>query len=160
MKLRSNLLLVPPDSAKIERIRSIAERILNSIHSGNDPAKDIELIKEISGRDHYDVDYFESLHSHSSIDEFAAEASLPVPVRVSDITREELIEIIRLAKDSKWPNDLYYSALFDLNVPMPGASNLLYYPENWKSGQEISKYDPSPEEIVERATDPSNIIAL
>jgi hypothetical protein len=46
-------------------------------------------------------------------------------------------------------------AIFDANVPMPNASNLIFYPldydENtntWGGGRPIGDYDPTPEQIV------------
>ena len=97
---------------------------------------------------------FQAFHSFISIGEFAMEAALPAPCVVPDITKDELVEIVRLAMTAGWPNDIYYRNLFDSNVPMPGASGLLFYPEDWKAGQDLSKYDPTPQDIVKRATAP------
>ena len=159
MSLRPSLILKKPDSARIDEIRAMAERIVHSIDQGGDPKEDIATIRELTGRD-YDFEYFRTLYSHSSIEEFAEEASLPVPRKVPDITKDELIEIIRLAKEYRMPDMTYYCQLFDANVPLPGASNLLFYPKDSKDGQDIGDYDPTPEEIVEQALDPDNIIRL
>ena len=49
-------------------------------------------------------------------------------------------------------------AKFDANVPMPKASNLIFYPpdydadsNSWGGGRPVGEYDPTPEEIVEWA---------
>lgn len=51
-----------------------------------------------------------------------------------------------------------YMAIFDVNVPMQGASNLIFYPHDydmhsntWGGGRPINEYNPTPEEIVELA---------
>jgi hypothetical protein len=51
-----------------------------------------------------------------------------------------------------------YREIFDANVKMPHASNLIYYPldfdeetNTWNSGRPIGDYDPTPEEIVDQA---------
>jgi hypothetical protein len=149
MALRASLLLQPPTNEHVARIRRAPTDIRDRISSLN----------AVTGRE-YDLSYFESLHGHSSVDEFAREAALPAPRVVADITRDELIDIVRLAMTVSWPDAKYYHDLFDKNVPMSGASSSIYYPENWKSGQDISKYNPTPEEIVDKATTSGRIIHL
>ena len=59
-------------------------------------------------------------------------AALPAAPKVKDLSRIELIEILRLVRDRKYPFQLYYRELFDRNVVMPVASSLLDCLENWK----------------------------
>ena len=51
-----------------------------------------------------------------------------------------------------------YMAVFDANVPLKRASNLIYYPPDydpatntWGGGRPANEYDPTPEQIVESA---------
>ena len=51
-----------------------------------------------------------------------------------------------------------YMAVFDANVPLKRASNLIYYPPDydpatntWGGGRPANEYDPTPEQIVEWA---------
>jgi hypothetical protein len=159
MPLRADLLLRPPTQEHVDRIRKAATDILSGLDRGEDVGERIRSLTALTGRE-YDLGYFESLDSHSSIDEFAREAALPVARVVPDITRDELIDIVRLAMTLKWPDDQYYRDLFDKNVPMSGASSLIDYPEDWKPGQCLSKYNPTPEDIVDKATAPGRIIYL
>ncbi len=159
MSLRSSLVLKPPASEHIDRIRAAATGILAGLHRGEDVAERISSLNAMTGHN-YDLSYFQAFHSFISIGEFAMEAALPAPCVVPDITKDELVEIVRLAMTAGWPNDIYYRNLFDSNVPMPGASGLLFYPEDWKAGQDLSKYDPTPQDIVKRATAPGRIIHL
>ena len=160
MRLRASLLLKPPGSEHIDRIREAAAGIMAGLARGEDVGGRIASLNTITGHEEYDLVYFESLPSHSSIDEFAREAALPLPRVVPGLTRDELIEIVRLAMTVGWPDTQYYRDLFDKNVPMSGASGLIDYPENWKPGQDLSKYTPTPEEIVDKATAPGRIIHL
>ncbi|QLG88020.1 hypothetical protein HQ393_06960 [Chitinibacter bivalviorum] len=80
---------------------------------------------------------------------------------VPDVTREELIEIVRRAmKPDRTGLHEAYMAILDCNVPRPHASNLLFYPvdyehssNTWGGGKPMSDYDPSPEQIVDWALD-------
>lgn len=86
-------------------------------------------------------------------------ASLPRAKQINDLSREELEDIVRRAMDvASWDAE-YYMELFDKNVPMTSASNLIFNPPEQYSGN-IPDYDPSPEDIVELATAASNIIRL
>lgn len=41
--------------------------------------------------------------------------------------------------------------MFDRNVPRPNGSNLFFYPENYNARKDnISKYNPSVEEVVDK----------
>jgi hypothetical protein len=80
---------------------------------------------------------------------------------VLDVTREELVEIVRRAmKPDRVGSHEAYMALFDRNVPLPHASNLIFYPadyddrnDTWGDGKPISDYDSSAEQIVDWALD-------
>jgi hypothetical protein len=40
---------------------------------------------------------------------------------------------------------------FDKSVPYPNGSSLFFYPENYKANEtDISKYDPSVEDVVQK----------
>jgi hypothetical protein len=82
---------------------------------------------------------------------------------VADVTRAELAEVVRRAMPTNEFFDQHeaYMAVFDVNVPLEGASNLIFYPPDyddgtntWASGRPIGEYDPTPEQIVEWALAP------
>ncbi|MCR9198938.1 MAG: hypothetical protein NXI04_09860 [Planctomycetaceae bacterium] len=78
---------------------------------------------------------------------------------VADVTREELIEIVRRAMPQNGHRDAEaYMTVFDTNVSRPNASNLIFYPPDfdaatntWGGGRMIGEYDPTPEQIVDWA---------
>lgn len=77
----------------------------------------------------------------------------------NDVTREELIEIVRRAMPQNgYPDAEAYMTILDKNVPRPGASHLIFYPPDyddatntWGGGRMMREYDPTPEQIVEWA---------
>lgn len=81
----------------------------------------------------------------------------PVP----DVTREELIEIVYRAMSINGNhNTEAYMAILDINVPLPDASNLIFYPPDyepatntWGGGRIMGEYDPTPEQIIDWAFD-------
>jgi hypothetical protein len=76
------------------------------------------------------------------------------------VTRAELAEVVRRAMPQ---NEFFgqheaYMAVFDANVPLEQASNLIFYPPDydahtntWGGGRPISQYNPTPQQIVEWA---------
>ena len=78
------------------------------------------------------------------------------------VTRAELVEVVRraMAGDEHPAEQAAYMAVFDANVPMAGASNLIFYPPQRRSGTgggegwPAGAYDPMPERIVEWALSP------
>jgi hypothetical protein len=71
------------------------------------------------------------------------EAARPVRPRLPDITREELVEIVRRVLEGG-PEEDHYLRLFETNVAHPGASGLIFHPPAGLEGA-------SPEQIVDAA---------
>ena len=70
------------------------------------------------------------------------------------MTREELIELGRKITNcegtEKEQDEMY--ELFSNNVPHPNGANLFFYPENYNARKDdISEYNPTVEEIVDKA---------
>ncbi len=70
------------------------------------------------------------------------------------MTREELIELgkkIVSCEGTEEEIDAMYD-LFSKNVPHPNGANLFFYPENYDiKKDDISKYNPTVEEVVNKA---------
>jgi len=69
------------------------------------------------------------------------------------MSREELIKIgnkiVACEGTEKEMDDLYN--IFSRNVPHPKGANLFFYPENYNARKDdISKYDPSVESVVDK----------
>jgi hypothetical protein len=165
MALRAELLLKPPSQEHVDRVREAVNDILLGLDRGEDIGERIKFLTGLTGRRYIPTD-FEEIEARMDEEDFVLEAALPAARIVPGITRDELIEIVRLAMTAGPLDALYYCDLFDKNVPMPGASSLIYWPEDMKDWRRrhpdgsMSDYNPTPEEIVDKATAPGRIIYL
>jgi len=118
------------------RIQLIEQKLAN----GEDATNEIKEFNAITGRE-YKLDYFQDYWTFMSIDEFVKEVSSPVPKKIADITKEELMEVVRRIKDVEtYKEDTeFYLQLFEANVIMPEVSDLIFWDEL------------TPEEVVEKA---------
>jgi hypothetical protein len=70
------------------------------------------------------------------------------------MTREELIELgkkILNCEGTEEEVDIMID-LFNKNVPHPNGANLFFYPENYNARKDdLSKYSPTVEEVVDKA---------
>ncbi|WRZ88029.1 hypothetical protein OHB54_02510 [Streptomyces sp. NBC_01007] len=126
MDLRSELLPPPVEQQHLEEVCSEIERIGDLIASGG-PADDaVAAFNERTGHEYVSLDFTE-YYGWRDLQDFAREAARPAWPKVPDITRDELAEIVRrvLAND---PEADYYLRLFEVNVPHPQATSLIYHP--------------------------------
>ncbi len=85
---------------------------------------------------------------------------------VDDVTRDELVEVLRRAypdSDFDEPKRQAYMAIFDVNVPLPAASLLIYHPPEYPPESQVGPmldYYPTPDQIVDWIFDPKDISLL
>ncbi len=157
--LRENLIAQKPHDGLIKNIVAMAEKILSVIDAKEDCSQTIDEICQATGLLDLDEDYFRTLYTHSSVEDFANMAALPRAKYVPDLNRDELIEITKRAMNTTSWDSEYYMELLDKNVSLSGASNLIFYPPDSYQG-DISDYNPTAEEIVDLATAEDNVIKL
>lgn len=71
----------------------------------------------------------------------------------TNMSRDELIELGRKIVSCQGTEQEIDEMVkqFDANVPHPNGANLFYYPENYNARtRDISKYEPSVEEVVDK----------
>ena len=143
----SKFIATPPEFSKIQEIISLAKSIEIAIDNDKNCDELLSQISRITQRNFYDRDYFSNLYKHTSIEDFAASAAYPSPMKIPNVSRDDLIEIMQLAMDNIVDPSLeYYLGLFDINVTMPGASNILFHlPDDWPHSHD----EPSAKEIVD-----------
>ena len=68
------------------------------------------------------------------------------------MTREELIQLgYQIIEETDDDRQEELMERFDRNVPHPEGSSLFFYPENYKARtMDISSYDPTVEEVVDK----------
>ncbi|MEV0902414.1 hypothetical protein [Actinoplanes sp. NPDC049802] len=141
MELRDALRrrLVTPEQrtaidAAILRIEQVVDR-------GEDATAAIESLNETTGHSFAAEDFGHHCGTPNRA-ELLEWACAPPPARLPDITRDELIEIVRRILAD--PTDNWYITAFHINTVMPGAIDLIFYPPS-----ELE--DATPEEIVDAA---------
>lgn len=156
MALRETLRVGEADPKRIDAFRELYVQIIDRIDE-NVPYDDLlSAVAALSGGPADDPQYVEWLHGSDDVEEFAERAALGVAPRVLDLTREELVEIVRLIREGSAPRSRFYMDLFCRNVSHSAPSDLIYWPEKyWPKG-----YEPTAEEVVEKAIDPNAIIRL
>lgn len=140
MKLRKEL---EPNNSTVEfknELKSKIEQIELLLENEKTAIGEIEEFNKLTGRE-YDEYYFLNYWRSISIDDFVDEASNPYPVKLNDITKDELIELVRRIEDIEtYGNDTgFYLEVLSANIMMPNISDLIFY------------RNLSPEEIIEEA---------
>jgi hypothetical protein len=151
--------LIPPalDEATVLHLAELASRL-----DGADPGLWEDDLAEFNrvAETAFSVEDFQGIYGAEEHEDWVRRVLIRNTVRpVPDVTRAELAEIIKRAMPtSGYPDYEAYMAIFDANVPLPGASNLIFYPSDydpatntWGRGRPINEYDPTPEQIVEWA---------
>ena len=145
----------PYDAALIARLEVLCEEIVALVEAREYPTALLDEVEALTGRQ-YEGGYFIEHWGKESPSQFAQRAALGEAPHVPDITREELIEIVRLVDEVREdiPLQEYYLELFDRNVTHPDGWGLICHPKQyWPAG-----HTPTPEEIVEKSMWPGNVI--
>lgn len=157
MELRPELLPPVLDRAKVGQLAGLAARI-DGAHPGLWEG-DLEEFNRVAGTA-LRVEDFQGIYGAEEHETWVRRVLVGQAVRpVADVTRAELAEVVRRAMpEGGYPDFEAFMAVFDANVPRPGASNLIFYPSDyddetntWGGGRAMGEYDPTPEEIVEWA---------
>jgi hypothetical protein len=124
MELRPELSPPPVGRSRLEELSREIERISGLLYAGEPAGEAIAAFNAETGHA-YDASDFAEYHGWRSLDDFAVEAARPAYPKVPDVTRDELVEIVRrlLAAD---PETDFYLLLLRANVAHPGASDLIY----------------------------------
>ncbi|MEV1170894.1 hypothetical protein [Nonomuraea sp. NPDC049784] len=141
MELRPEL-LSPVSQERQEQLGSEIDRIAELIETGRlmEAREAVAAFNMQTGHSYEPFDFAAYWESQDLV-ELARDAARPERPKVSDITREELAEIVRRIMEVD-PD--YYLRLLEANVLHPRVSNLIFWPL-----EELQ--DATAEEIVEAA---------
>lgn len=104
-------------------ILQIADLVLCGAESAD---KEIRAFNARTGHNYMPL-HFAEHDSSRDLAEFAMEAARPARPRITDITTDELAEIVRRLLTSD-PDSDYYLQLLQANVPHPRAGDLIFHP--------------------------------
>jgi hypothetical protein len=141
--LRPELLPPPVSRQWLDELCAEVERIAELLVARPEAAGEaITAFNAMTGHDYVALDFAEHDGSRS-LEEFAREAARPARPVVADITRDELVEIVRRLLTASAESD-YYLRLLEANVSHPQVSDLVFYPSDILQ-------DASAEQIVDQA---------
>lgn len=157
MELRPELTPPELDESLVARLAELADDL-----DGNPDDAKLAEFNQLAGTD-IPMEEFQGIYGGEDHAMYVRRVLYQQIKPTPGITRAELIEIVRRAMPQNGFIDVHeaYMALFDANVPLDGASNLIYYPldfdartNTWGGGRPIGEYDPTPEQIVDWALNP------
>lgn len=126
MELRPELSPPVISSLRIEQLCAAIHAVAELLESGGEARAEIAAFNEDT-RHTYEPFDFMTYSSWRNVEDFALEAARPVWPKVPDVSREDLVEIVRRiqARD----DDIhYYLLLLETNTVRPGVSDLISWP--------------------------------
>ncbi|MDN3293989.1 bacteriocin immunity protein [Streptomyces ficellus] len=143
MELRPELLPPPVSRQRLDELSCEIDRIAALVADRSENADEaIRAFNAVTGHGYVALD-FAAYYGSRSLEEFAREAARPARPRVADITRDELVEIVRRILEAD-PESDYYVQLLEANVSHPRVSDLVFHPSHDLQGA-------SAEEILDEA---------
>jgi hypothetical protein len=152
--------LMPPtlDEALVSRLAKLAAR-LDGAHPGL-CEEDLAEFNRLAGAS-IPFEEFQGIYGGEDHEDYVRRMLYYQCIKpAAGVTREELAEVVRRAmpQNEYFSQHEAYMAVFDANVPLTRASNLIFYPPDydpatntWGGGRPVSLYDPTPDQIVEWA---------
>ncbi|MGE3808444.1 MAG: hypothetical protein AB7K24_27590 [Gemmataceae bacterium] len=158
MELRPELMPPALDERLVARLAKLAA------HLDGDPDEDIRAeFNRLAGTD-IPMAEFQGIYGGEDHEDYVRRVLCYQQIKPTlGVTQAELVEVVRRAMPTNEFFDQHeaYMAVFDANVPLNGASNLIFYPPDydvgtntWGGGRPMGEYDPTPEQIVEWAVAP------
>lgn len=123
MKLRPELLPPQATSQRIEELGSEIDRVAEL--RGDAAQEAMATFKETTGHDHAE---FGNHWAAESREEAGTRAAWPRYPRVPDITRDELVEIVRMIRTSRPPDQDWHVLVLKTNTIHPAAGDLIFWP--------------------------------
>ncbi|TMR16748.1 hypothetical protein ETD86_24155 [Nonomuraea turkmeniaca] len=144
MDLRPELLPPSVSQERQEQLGREIDRIAELIETGRlMEAREAVAAFNMQTGHTYEPSDFAAYWESQRLEDLARDAARPERLKVSDITQEELAEIVRRIMEAD-PDSDFYLRLLEANVLHPRVSDLIFWPP-----EELQ--DATAEEIVEAA---------
>lgn len=137
MSERIQKLQVQPDPALVDQLETLIHQVVGGLEEGQNCDALVAEINALSGRS-YEAEYFFELYGWTSEREAAeAAAKGPVPL-IDDLTRGELVAVIKGFREIIEPNSTYFMELLELNFA--GAWDYNLPEQSWRelSNEEVA----------------------
>ena len=156
MALRPQLHYQPPRPERVEAFLHRALEIAAFVEVGIDPAELLAEFNQAAGRI-YRAEAILFLLRGGDLPALALEAAVPPAPVVSDLSRDERLDLLARIREAGPGEAGYYMELFDAHAVLPEAACLLFWPPDkraWRlSRRKLREWQPSDEEIVDLAAD-------
>ncbi|HEY1012931.1 MAG TPA: hypothetical protein VGE07_09540 [Herpetosiphonaceae bacterium] len=128
MPIRPELLPPPVAPERLAEAAALVGEILHDHFAGQDPSAALAALNRLTGRGYALQEIVEPCHD-GDVAVFAERALLPDPVRVADVSDEELLEIIALvAGCERGEAEIdYWLEFLVRNLPHPAISDLIFW---------------------------------
>lgn len=155
MELRPELMPPVLDGAEVDRLSALAAHL-----DGAPPERSADALAEFNRLAGTDLAWqdFQGVHNAEEHEAWVRRVLYRGRIRpAADVTRAELVEVVRRAMSiDEYPDDHEaYMAVFDANVPMSGASDMIFWPPEHHPPS-VGAYSTAPERIVGWALSPKN----
>jgi hypothetical protein len=142
MELRDALRppVVPPQ--RVEELSTAIQAIAALLERG-EPAGAAIMAFNVETGHHFTANHFVTYWESRDVEDFALEAARPARPKVPNVTRDELIEIVRRIRAVDEDSN-YYLLVLETNVANPGVTDLIFNPP-------AQLANASPEAIVDAA---------
>jgi hypothetical protein len=126
VELRPELSAPPVDPVRVTALAAEVERIAELLAAGGAADDAIGAFNASTGH-RYGRDEFLHFWDADGVEDLAREAARPMPVRVADVSREELAELVRRIRTAS-EDASYYLSVLRANVTHPRVGDLLFWP--------------------------------
>jgi hypothetical protein len=124
-----------PDPARIERLATLIEEVVDRLEEGGDAAPLVAEINRLSGCS-YEPMFFDSLHGWTSVREAAEVAAKGAAPTAADLTRDELVEIVGIIEEGDEPEASFFVDFLDRKFPGSWTTDLLFHPHREMTAEE------------------------
>lgn len=149
MKIPDRIKFTMPSDEEVHEYMEICNSIENAVHTKSDFSSMIEQWNSRCEREYEPIE-FTTYYGASSTEVFVREALLPTPVKISDLTYEEIFSVFDavLSGDLTEPELSYYLSWLDVNFPNSNISDLIYWPDQWFNDEKLLQLELSTEQII------------
>ena len=127
-----------PDASLVDRLEQLINQVVTGLEEGEDCHSLVAEINALSGQD-YEPEFFFELYGWTSERTAAEAAAMGVPPTVSDLSREEVAEVIRIIGEAREPECSFFLNWLERCFPASRVSDLIFAPYKNLGEEEIAE---------------------
>ena len=140
MGLRRELHPRKIDRKLVARLTALIEVLVEKAEQHQDISEPLQELHQFTGSRRFSASDFRTLYGASSPEELAEEIALGEPDdagEIGELTREEIVELVRLATEPGTKQTFYLNLLSD-KFPTADVSDLIFWPDRERTEEEIA----------------------